>query len=138
MPPDVNWSYYVTAFAMRDWTEGVSHDIYWPFKQRNLPKNLETEEDLNRAYLPMSYDDGLTIRVATKNYRLLWERGTTDWWVHDPRTRARGLKHLPEVSEARRTKFEERFVEKPKWMEGMSEEEIEKIKSDFQETWHSE
>ena len=132
MAPDAHWSYYVTAYAMRDWTEGVPrHGIRWPFLRRSLPKDLESEEDLGRTYLPLAHHDGLTIRIAPNNYRLLWERGTADWWLHDARVRARGVKGLAETTKARTERFVERLVGKPKWAEGMGAEEVESTKADF-------
>ena len=134
MPLDVNWSYYVTAYAMRDWTEGVPRSIHWPFLRRNLPKDVETEDDASKVYLPMEYNEGLTVRIAPNNYRLLWERNTTDWWVHQERARARGLKGAEALGQERKAKFEQRFVENPKWVEALGPEEVEKVKRDFQES----
>ena len=128
---DFNWSYYVTAYVMRDWTEGVPHEIRSPFLRRNLPKDLETEEDFNKEYLPYVGEEGLEIRVSPNNYRLIYEIGTTDWWVHDKKVRVRGEKGMPAAKEERRKKFAEKFVEKPKWMANMGPEEIEKKKAEY-------
>ena len=135
MPPDVNWSYYVTAYGMRDWTEGVPRQrVHWPFLRRNLPREVEGDEAAARPYPPMLSDEGLTIRIAPNNYRLLWERHTADAWVHDPRVRARGLQAADGVSAERKGRFEGRFVEKPKWAEGLSREEADKVTADFRES----
>ena len=148
MPPDVNWSYYVTAYGMRDWTEGVPRaGVRWPFLRRSLPRdvtgggggdNSANDEDAlaaaARRYPPMLSDEGLTIRIAPNNYRLLWERHTADAWVNDARVRARGTRGADGARAERKARFESRFVEKPKWAEGLSREESDKVTADFRES----
>ena len=116
---------------MRDWTEGVPHSICWPFLRRNLPQDADNEEDFGKNYLPLHGEDGLAIRISPNNYRLLWDVGTSDFWVHDKRVRARGLKGMARLSEGRKSKFEEKFVKNAKWMAGMSLDDVNKMKADF-------
>ena len=131
MTDDFNWSYYVSSYVMRDWTEGVPRTIRWPLLRRNLPKNLETEEDLGQAYLPAYNSDGLSVRIVPNNYHLLWDIGSTDWWVHQKTVRSRGVKGLAQLNEERKRKFEELFSKNLKWAEGLSEDEMNKRNAEF-------
>ena len=128
---DFNWSYYVTAYVMRDWTEGVPHEIRWPYLRRNLPRDPESEEEFNKDYLPFRGEEGLEIRIAPNNYRLLYEVHTTDWWLQGRKVRARGQKGMPAASEERKAKFEEKFVKNAKWMANVSLDEVDRKKAEY-------
>jgi paired amphipathic helix protein Sin3a len=131
MGAQARWQYYVSSFVMRDWTEGVPHNIRWPFLRRNLPKDLETAEDYSQVYLPQWNEDGLVVRIALNSYHLLYDPETFDWWVHDDKVRIRGLKGLKEFIEERNRRFEMKFVEKAPWKNGMTPNEIDETLSGF-------
>ena len=124
MTAESRWSYYISSYVMRDWTEGVTHRIQWPFLRRNLPKDLDSEEDYGQAYLPQWNEDGLIIRIAMNNYHILYEPGTTDWWVHDHQVRQRGMTGAEALRQLRKRGFEERFVHNAKWMSDLSQEDV--------------
>jgi paired amphipathic helix protein Sin3a len=115
---------------MNDWTEGVSHEISWPFLRRNLPKDLETEEDYGKTYLPQWNQDGLTVKVCPNSYHLLWDEGT-DWFFHDTRVSQRGLGGMAALKDERKDQFEEKFVKNAKWMAGMNLDEVTNINTNF-------
>lgn len=127
MRAEARWSYYIASYVMRDWTEGVPHSIRWPFLRRNVPKDLETEEEYAQAYLPQWNEDALSIRIAANNYHLLYDPGTTDWWVHDDKVRQRGLKGAQGLKKERNTMFKKKFVEHPAWMMGMDKNAVDEV-----------
>ncbi|MCJ1249064.1 Transcriptional regulatory protein sin3 [Trapelia coarctata] len=133
MGAEARWSYYLAAYVMRDWTEGVPHSIRWPFLRRNVPRELETEEDYGQAYLPQWNEDALSIRIAANNYHLLYDPGTADWWVHDDKVRQRGLKGAQGLRRERNKKFEEKFVEHPAWMAGMDKSAVDVVLREYAE-----
>ena len=122
---------------MRDWTEGVPHTIHWPFLRRNIP-NLESEDDFGKAFLPFFNEDGLCVRIAPETYRLMWEKFTTDWWVHERKVRSRGMKGMVNLMEQRKSKFEEKFIENARWMAGLSLDSVNKKKAEFHQLVHGE
>ena len=128
---DFNWSYYVTAYVMRDWTEGVPHNIRPSFLRRSLPRGFESEEDFNRDYHPLIGEEGLEVRIAPNTYRISYEQNTTDWWIQDRRTQAKGLRAVLAADELRRSKFEEKFVKNAKWMKNLSLDEVNQMKADY-------
>ena len=78
---EARWSYYVSAYTMRDPTEGVPFSqMRMPFLKRNLPPKLEQEEEYNRYYRPLVHQDGLIIRICANSYHILYEPGSCDWW----------------------------------------------------------
>ena len=125
------WSYYVASYVMRDPTEGVTPEIQYPILRRNLPANHLTEDELNAQFLPQWNEDGLVIRICPNNYHLLYDSGTQDWWIHDEKVRAKGMKGMNEATEERTTKFQDKFGEGAAWRIAMEEKELERVESDF-------
>lgn len=124
---------------MLDRTEGLPLSrLSWPFLKRNLPANLESQEETgNPTYEPPLWsEDGLIVRISPNSYNMLYDPGTADWWAHSPRSCKRGLGAYEEVREARKRGFEA-FVgdrEKNEWMRETGEEEIRKVKEAY-ESW---
>ena len=133
MGAEARWSYYVASYVMRDWTEGVPHSIRWPFLRRNIPKDLETEEEYSQTYLPQWNEDGLSIRIAANNYHLLYDPGTADWWVHDGKVRQRGLNGAAALRKERNQLFEGKFVQNPAWMKEMDKTAVEEVLRKYEE-----
>ena len=118
---------------MREWTEGVTHAIRWPFLRRNMPKDLLTEEQYSQTYLPQWNEDGLIVRICANNYHLLYDAGTSDWWVHDEKVRRRGLRGAEQLRKERKQKFEDKFVTHPSWMDHMNPAQVEEISLNFKQ-----
>ena len=131
MTLEARWSYYISSYVMRDWTEGVTHAIRWPFLRRNMPRDLVTEEQYGQTYLPQWNEDGLIVRICANNYHLLYDAGTSDWWVHDAKVRRKGLSGEDQIRKERRRQFEDKFVEHANWISGLSAAEIEEANSRF-------
>ena len=129
---DFDWAYYVTSFTMRDRTEGVPMEIQWPFLRRNAPRDTDADGDVDQAELPRYNSEGLQVRISPHNYRLLWEVGTTDWFIHDKKQQLKGTSGMQQLKNERKAKFEEKFALHPKWQEGLSEEEIAQATQDYQ------
>ena len=133
-----NWSYYVTAYSMRDWTEGVPPNISWPFLKRNLPKDFDTDEDDGVTFLPQVSDEFLGVRVTPKNYHLQWEVGTSDRWFYNRKHRGRGMSGMISLSDTRKAALEAKFVKNAKWMAGMSLDDVNSKKAEFQKLGYGE
>ena len=101
---------------MRDRTEGVSlADINWPFLKRNMPPMLGDEDEYTNAYgSPQWNDDNLIIRIGQENYHILYDPGTSEWWVHNPTVRKRGLGAAEELRKERSLRYQDLFGEKGK------------------------
>ncbi|KAG2420201.1 hypothetical protein HFD88_005001 [Aspergillus terreus] len=133
---EARWSYYVSAYTMRDPTEGVPFSqMRMPFLKRNLPAKLEQEEEYNRYYRPLVHQDGLIIRICANSYHILYEPGSFDWWwrpsVSSEEPAEEVAKEEAAVKERRRDRFTEKFVNNPSWAHGLSKDEVDKSNQSF-------
>ena len=99
---------------MRDPTEGVNpQDMRLPYLKRNMPKLLESEEEYADYYGgPQWNEDELVLRITPNNYHILYDPGTSDWWVHNFHVTKRGLSAYEELKRERAEKFDQLFGEK--------------------------
>ena len=120
---------------MRDRTEGVPlSQIRWPFLKRNMPPMLGDEEDYTNMYgTPQWNEDGLIIRISQDNYRLLYDPGTSEWWVHNNTVQKRGLGGYEEARIERGEKYEGLFGKNGKLLAARDGEQLEKEDIEFQQ-----
>ena len=124
---EARWSYYVSAYAMRDPTEGIPFSrMRIPFLKRNLPPKLEQEEEYDRFYRPLAYHDGLVIRICANSYHILYEPNTSDWWWREevPAAEESARENADTVKQRRRDRFEDKFVKNPSWMAQLDKEKV--------------
>lgn len=133
---EARWSYYVSAYTMRDPTEGVPFSqMRMPFLKRNLPAKLEQEEEYNRFYRPLVHLDGLIIRICANSYHILYEPGSFDWWwrpiAASDESGDEAAKEAAAVKERRRDRFTEKFVNNPSWAQGLSKDQVDESNQRF-------
>lgn len=140
------WSYYVTAYSMRDPTEGVQFSkMNMPLLKRNLPPKLEEDEEYERYYRSLQHNDGLIIRICANNYTMLYQPASSDWFwrstapIHDKDADAETIqsqteeaaKALASLKEKRHDRFVEKFVNNPVWARGMSKDQVDESNQRF-------
>jgi paired amphipathic helix protein Sin3a len=135
---EARWSYYVSAYTMRDPTEGVPFSqMRMPFLKRNLPPKMEQDE-YNRYYRRLINHDGLVIRICANSYHILYEPGSYDWWWRPgPANREVAEEKAKEeatVKERRRGRFIEKFVTHPNWVQSLGKDDVDKAIQRFH-TW---
>jgi paired amphipathic helix protein Sin3a len=145
------WSYYVTAYSMRDPTEGVQFSkMNMPLLKRNLPPKLEDEEEYQRFYRSLQHNDGLIIRICANNYTMLYQPQSSDWFwrsnapIHDQDADAETIqaqaeeaaKALAALKEKRHDRFVEKFVNNPAWARGMSKDQVDEANQRFRSWVH--
>lgn len=133
---EARWSYYVSAYTMRDPTEGVPFSqMRMPFLKGNLPTKLEQDEEYNRYYRRLVHQDGLVIRICANSYHILYEPGSYDWWwrptASSQEEADENVKELTVVRERRQDRFRERFVNNPAWARGLSKDEVDASNKKF-------
>lgn len=133
---EARWSYYVSAYTMRDPTEGVPFSqMRMPFLKRNLPGKLEQEEEYNRFYRPLVHQDGLIIRICANSYHILYEPSSYDWWwrpnLPSDELAEEVAKEEGAVKERRRDRFTEKFVNNPSWAHGLSKDQVDESNQRF-------
>lgn len=140
------WSYYVTAFSMRDPTEGVKFsDMRMPFLKRSLPPKLDEDEAYDRYYRRIQHHDGLIVRICANNYTILYQPPTHDWFwrssapMHEKDADANAIrakqdeaaKEAVAVHEKRHDRFVEKFVNNPSWARGLSKNQVDESNERF-------
>ncbi|KAL4883784.1 hypothetical protein BJY04DRAFT_24150 [Aspergillus karnatakaensis] len=132
---EARWSYYVSAYTMRDPTEGVPFSqMRMPFLKRNLPGKLEQEEEYNRFYRPLVHQDGLIIRICANSYHILYEPSSNDWWWRPTlpdEAVEETAKDEAAVKERRRDRFTEKFINNPSWAQGLSKDQVDESNQRF-------
>ncbi|OJJ46130.1 hypothetical protein ASPZODRAFT_133127 [Penicilliopsis zonata CBS 506.65] len=148
---EARWSYYVSAYIMRDPTEGVPFSqMRMPLLKRNLPPQPDQEDEYNRFYRPLVHHDGLIIRICANSYHILYQPGSSDWWWRPPPSKAstssasphsaadeavtvadESLKDDSAVRERRRDRFTEKFINNPSWAHGLSKDEVDQSNQRF-------
>jgi paired amphipathic helix protein Sin3a len=136
---EARWSYYVSAYTMRDPTEGVPFSqMRMPFLNSSLPAKLEQDEEYNRYYRRLVHQDGLVIRICANSYHILYEPGSYDWWwrptAASQEEADENVKELTAVRERRQDRFREMFVNNPAWARGLSKDEVDASNKKFR-TW---
>jgi paired amphipathic helix protein Sin3a len=146
LTPEARWSYYVTAYSMRDPTEGVSYsDMRMPFLKRNLPNKLDEDEEYDRFYRRLQHHDGLIIRICANNYTILYQPPSHDWFwrstvpILDKDADAEAIKAKEEeqtkekaaTREKRHDRFVEKFVNNPNWARGLSKDKVDESNQRF-------
>lgn len=130
------WAYYISAFGMRETTEGIPVEkMHWPYLRRNLPSSHFTEEDLNKAYLPAWNDEGLIARINPGTYRITFnDAWTADRWLHRPQVQMKGLNGMMEAKNERKKKMDERFGTDSLLMKNMGKVEVDRIYDQFRKS----
>ncbi|OJJ98247.1 hypothetical protein ASPACDRAFT_79806 [Aspergillus aculeatus ATCC 16872] len=136
LSPEARWSYYVSAYTMRDPTEGVAFSqMRMPFLKRNLPAKLEQEEEYNRYYRPLVHQDGLIIRICANSYHILYEPGSSDWWWRPTTSTDESAEEVAKeeaaIKERRRDRFMEKLVNNPSWAHGLSKDQVDESNQRF-------
>lgn len=140
------WSYYVTAYSMRDPTEGVQFSkMHMPFMKRNLPAKLEEDEEYDRYYRNLQHHDGLIIRICANNYTMLYQPPSYDWFwrsnapIPDKDADADAIKTQLDdaakeklaIREKRHDRFVEKFINNPSWARGLSKDNVDQSNQRF-------
>jgi paired amphipathic helix protein Sin3a len=143
---EARWSYYVTAYSMRDPTEGVQFsEMRMPFLKRSLPSKLDEDEEYDRYYRRLQHFDGLIIRICANNYTILYQPPSHDWFWRstapalDKDADAETVKAKEEeqakekaaLREKRHDRFVEKFVNNPNWARGLSKDKVDESNQQF-------
>lgn len=118
-------------------TEGVPRSrLQKTVLARNLPSG-ETDSDDGEVPKPLKYDEGLVLRICLNSNRIVWEKGTSEYFIYatnpeDEDEKAKAEEHLSAVKEHREQRFREKMVMNNSWMRGMSQDEVQKGNDKFQ------
>lgn len=145
MAPEAKWSYYVSSYQLMDPTEGVSSLLVRsPFLKKSMPNSdrEDAQEQFDRYFATLSHQEGLVVRVAPDNYRLIYDAGTSEAFLrnrqdrYDSKRIERWQAEKQSVKDDRKQAFQEKFLMNTPWMKGRSQEEVESVNEQFQSWLH--
>ena len=119
---------------MLDRTEGIDpKKLHYPLIHRNLPTQMETDDDYNNAYSPAFHDDGLVLRISPNNYHILYEPGTSDWFLQSINQQKKGLGAYEETKQSRKEGLKALVEDKEKniWLKNATEGEVKNTNEEF-------
>ena len=119
---------------MWDQTEGIDpSSINYPLLHRNLPSQMDTDEEYNSAYSPAFHEDGLVVRISPNNYHLLYDPGTSDWFLHGIKQQKKGLAGYEEVKQSRKEGLKTLADSKDNnaWLRDTTAGQVEKTQTEF-------
>ena len=119
---------------MLDRTEGIDPKrLNYPLIHRNLPAQMDTDDDYDNAYSPAFHDDGLVLRISPNNYHILYEPGTSDWFLQSVKQQKKGLGAYEEIKQARKKGLKALVEDKDKnvWLKDATEGEAQNRIEEF-------
>ena len=130
------WQYYISSYMRVEPTEGVPRSqLQRTVLARNLPSG-DADSDDGEVPKPLAYDESLVLRICLNSNRIVWEKGTSEYFVYatdpDEEDKAKAEEHAAAVREHRAQRFREKMVMNNLWMGGMSQDEVQKANDKFQ------
>lgn len=130
------WQYYISSFIRVEPTEGIPRSqLQKVVLTRNLPSG-DSESDGDAMPKPISYSENLTISICLKSSKMVWQPGTSEYFVYDqsPKTKeekARREKLIKAHTTYRENKFKDKFVDHPSWAKDETPERFGEQKDAF-------
>ena len=144
------WQYYISSYMRIEHTEGVVRSrLQKVLMERNLPSDAvsataKDASDDGYSPKPLVIHEGLVVRICLNSSKMVFEKGTDDYFVYDTAAAAGGQQRatLEEGREAeakdafrreiRSEKVKEKMVTNNAWMKGLSHEDVQKVNNEFQ------
>ncbi|KAI1761812.1 hypothetical protein GGR53DRAFT_504197 [Hypoxylon sp. FL1150] len=130
------WQYYISSYMRVEPTEGVPRArLQKTVLARNMPLG-EADSDDGDVPKPLSYDEGLVLRICLNSNKIVWEKDTSEFFVYaaepeDAEERAQAEERRRAVADHREQTFREKMVMNNAWMRGMSQDEVQKVNENF-------
>ena len=131
------WQYYISSFVRVEPTEGVNRSrLQRTVLSRNLPASDADSED-GSVPAPLLYDESLTLRICLNSSKIVWEKGTSEWFIYNTapdndKEAAEREERIKVGRELRKQRFIEKMVMNSAWMRDMDPDEVRKVNEDFQ------
>lgn len=133
------WQYYISSYMRQESTEGVDKkQLQRSFLSRNHAAATEGISEDDYKPKPLAYNEGLVIRICLNSSKMVFEKGTSEWFVYSNTTfdseedRVFHEEKQAFQRELRDERLKEKFVTNNSWMKGLSHEEVQAAKDEFQ------
>ncbi|KAK3694685.1 hypothetical protein B0T22DRAFT_78657 [Podospora appendiculata] len=133
------WQYYISSYMRIEHTEGIVRSrLQKVLLERNLPSNTKDSPEDEYAPKPLVISEGLVVRICLNSSKMVFEKGTSDYFIYNTNSFSsqedRRFHEEQQVfqTELRSERLKEKMVTNNAWMKGMSHEEVQKAKDEFQ------
>ncbi|KAK1757352.1 hypothetical protein QBC47DRAFT_375755 [Echria macrotheca] len=134
------WQYYISSYMRIEHTEGIVRSrLQKSVLERNLPSDVKDTFEEGLAQKRIHINEGLVVRICLNSYKMVFEKGTCDSFVFDKRLEAPEEYALNQekqrfLHDIREERLKDKWVTNNPWMKGMSHEEVQKMKDEY-EKW---
>ncbi|KAK4451591.1 hypothetical protein QBC34DRAFT_436280 [Podospora aff. communis PSN243] len=133
------WQYYISSYMRVEHTEGILRSrLQKVLLERNLPSDAKDSSDEGYAHKPIRVHEGLVVRICLNSYKMVFEKDTCDYFLYNKDTfesqEERKFHEDQQVfnSELRSDRLKDKLITNNAWMKGMSHEQVQKIKDEYQ------
>lgn len=128
------WSYYISSYTSMDPTEGVdAQKVRMPFVKRNTLN--EDNEEVNTLHHGVKSAENLIIRIVVDNYTMRFAPATDEYLFHmDAAQSDSQERNIDNETCAKQREEEamEKLVANNSWMRGLSKEDVDGRKQNFE------
>lgn len=132
------WQYYISSWMRAEPTEGVPRsEMRKVVLTRNLPSG-DNESDGDSQPKAISYSEGLALKICLNSSKIVYESGTSNYFVYNVPGSARTKEELvakenqaKAIKEMRNQTFYEKMVMNSPWMKNLSQEEVQQVKEAY-------
>lgn len=133
------WQYYISSYMRIEHTEGVVRSrLQKVLLERNLPSGANGSDD-GYTPKPLVVQEGLVLRICLLSYKIVYEKGTSDYFIYNtlPTLRDGEEPEFQEekqvfLREMREERFKEKMVMNSPWMKNMSQVQVQQINEEYQ------
>ena len=135
------WQYYISSYMRIEHTEGIVRSrLQKVLLERNLPSDAKDSSDDAYSPKPLVIHEGLVVRICLNSSKMVFEKGTADYFVYNTAAGKSGPEEEAEEDKAKSTfrreiraeKLKEKMVTNNAWMKGLSHEEVQKANNEYQ------
>lgn len=133
------WQYYISSYTRIEHTEGIVRSrLQKPLLERNLPPDVKESSDDSEAHKPIHAQEGLVVRICLNSYKMVFEKDTSDCFLYNRESfdsqEDRKFHEEKQVfqTELRNDHLKDKLITNNLWMRGLSHEEVQKMKDDYQ------
>ncbi|KAM7222577.1 hypothetical protein V8F06_002071 [Rhypophila decipiens] len=132
------WQYYISSYMRVEPTEGIDRSR---LQKVLLERNLEAKDAADDAYTPkpLISHEGLILRICLNSSKMVFTEGTSDYHMYDTAKASMTQEERDYLEQKRETQrawrgeeFTKKMVNVNQWMKGLSHEEVQRVKDNYQ------
>ncbi|KAK0730356.1 hypothetical protein B0H67DRAFT_638870 [Lasiosphaeris hirsuta] len=133
------WQYYISSYMRIEHTEGIVRSrLQKVLLERNLPSDAKDSSEDGYAHKPLIVHEGLIVRICLNSSKMVFEKGTNDYFMYNTNSfesqEDRSYYEEKQIfqTELRGDRLKDKMITNNLWMKGLSHEEVQKVKDEYQ------